>query len=60
MKLNKKRLVKLGLGIILGGLAGLALSFASGQFGSSCSILCNPKIASGLGMVYGAIFTYGK
>jgi len=60
MKLNKKRLVKIGGGIILGGLAGIALSMASGYLGSSCTIMCNPKIAAGLGMAFGAVFTIGE
>ncbi len=57
MKLSKKRLVKIGTGIILGGLAGIAFSVASGYLGSSCTILCNPKIAAGMGMVFGAVLT---
>jgi len=60
MKLNKKRLVKIGTGIILGGLIGVAISAASGYFGSSCTILCNPKIAAGMGMIFGAVFTIGE
>jgi len=35
MKLSKKRLVKLISGLILGGLAGLAVSFIYGHFGAT-------------------------
>lgn len=60
MSLNKKHLVKIGGGIILGGLAGIGISMASGWLGSSCTIMCNPKIAGGLGMLIGGLFAVGE
>jgi len=59
MKLSNLRFVKIGGGIILGGVAGLGFSFLSGWLGSSCTIMCNPYIAGSMGMLVGALFVIG-
>ena len=54
MSSTKRRLLSRVLLFGLAGvLIGLGASWLSGQFGSSCSIMCNPYIAGTVGGVLG-------
>jgi hypothetical protein len=47
---------KIGLYAVLGGVVGLGVSYLYGQLGSTCSIMCNPYLATGIGVMFGVLW----
>ncbi len=48
-------LLRIVLGVVLGGGIGLAVGYAGKMMGGQCPILCNPYISTGLGVMVGLL-----
>jgi len=52
-------ILKILLGLVIGGAAGFALSYLTRSIGNSWALTCNPYIAIPLGAVVGLILALG-